>query len=252
MNCALMDSIDLRTIKNALRGRGTNLVYGERALQIDLERIRSAIVALDKPLQVWFINEHVADPETRIEAALCEHGGDPALCSSITSDVANLYRMFIDLTGDQQPFLSLRSIDASYFVTEKSSVSSLWHRDSATLTLFTTYLGYGTQWTPNTNVKRDYFVDRQKQDANDPDNLFLHDHNIIITTAQYGLGILKGELKCDENNKETTDFLSNFSAVDHNLDFNVGGGLIHRGPSRASTDHRLLLTISTFVVPAFL
>lgn len=252
MNYQFMDSVEITGIKDRLTPTATNLVYGERTLAIDPDEIRTAMKSLYKPLQVWFINEHVTDPAARIEAAIHESGGTPAPWLPVSADVASLYRLFIELTGERQPFLSLRMIDASYFDKSMPSVSSEWHRDCAALTLFTTYVGYGTQWTPDSNVKREYFVKRQKQSVNDPDELCLHDPAIVITTSLHGVGVLKGELQRHDNDPDTVDFLSNFSSVDRDVDFNIGRGLIHRGPARASKDHRLLLTISTFVVPDFL
>jgi hypothetical protein len=252
MNYQFMDTAEIGAMKDRLRPTAINLVYGERSLAIDPDETRTAMKSLNKPLQVWFINEHVTDPEERIEAVIRENGGDPAPWAPISTDVVLLYRLFIELTGERQPFLSLRVIDASYFDKSKSSVSSEWHRDCAALTLFTTYLGYGTQWTPDSNVKRDYFAKHQKQSVNDSDELLLHDPALVITTSIHGLGILKGELQRSDNDPDTYDFLSNFSSVDRDVDFNIGRGLIHRGPARASSDHRLLLTISTFVVPEFL
>jgi hypothetical protein len=252
MNYQFLDTMDFAAMKRRLRHASTNLVYGERSLPIDQDAIRQATMALDKPLQIWFINEHVVDPIARMKAHIRENGGNPSLWSSLFSDVAHLYRGFIELTGEQQPFLSLRAIDEAYFDKSKASVSSEWHRDSAVLTLFTTYLGYGTQWTPDSNVKRDYFAEHQQQSVNDSDHLLLHDPALVITTSVGGVGVLKGELQGRRDDPATEDFLSNFSSVDRDVDFNVGGGLIHRGPARASSDLRLLLTISTFVVPEFL
>lgn len=252
MNYQFMDTTDTALMKDRLRSTATNLVYGERSLAIDPDETRIALKSLNKPLQVWFINEHVTDPRSRIEAAVRESEGDPAAWSVVSTDVADLYRSFIELTGERQPFLSLRVIDASYFDKSKSSVSSEWHRDCAALTLFTTYLGYGTQWTPDSNVKRDYFVKHQQQCINDPDELLLHDPAIVITTSIHGVGIMKGEVQRHDNDPVAADFLSNFCSIDRDVDFNVGRGLIHRGPARVSNDHRLLLTISTFVVPEFL
>jgi hypothetical protein len=252
MNYQFMDTAEIAVMKDRLRPTATNLVYGERSLAIDPDETRTAMKSLNKPLQVWFINEHVTDPKARINAAIRENGGDPAPWTPVSADVAHLYKLFIELTGEQKPFLSLRVIDATYFDKSKSSVSSEWHRDCAALTLFATYIGYGTQWTPDSNVKRDYFVTRQQQNVNDPDEMLLHDPALVMTTSINGLGILKGELHRHDNDLGTVDFLSNFSSVDRDVDFNIGRGLIHRGPARSSSDHRLLLTISTFVVPEFL
>ena len=65
------------------------------------------------------------------------------------------------------------------------------------------------------------------------------------------VAILKGELRSDEQDAGTIDFLGNFIDSQNIPDFNRDGGLIHRG-DKTTHNGRMVLTITTHQQPEWM
>jgi hypothetical protein len=156
-------------------------------------------------------------------------------------------RLVAEATGDRRPFVSLRTIDESYFRPGAASVSSHLHVDTATVTLACTYVGAGTQWTPDGNVRRAEFRSRKMQRPDEPVDRLLVDPAVLTESPRFEISVLKGEIR-EHEDEHSREFLGNFLDPAEIAPYNVGGGLVHRGPG-ASGRTRLLLTVSSMRVP---
>lgn len=200
--------------------------------------------------QLWFINKPWEEELSRSEVLLKEHFGKAA--QPLITQMNCLLKLFTELTGDSAPFVSLRTITKDYFGEQNgASVSAGWHRDASVLTLQHTLSGETLEWTPNSNVRREYFEQTQIQPFSEGDNSMLMDAQEYQTLPFEHVAILKGELRPNEKDPETIDFLENFISTKDMPAFNIGNGLIHRGNAQTKYG-RLVLTISTHKLPEWL
>lgn len=241
----------VRDARNLLGNLEENLVIGIRPTRSWLADL-DLVPRSDERLQLWCANEHVKNISDKVRSATKNLSTSAEALDSLAADIGTLYRSFVSLSEHNAPFFSLRVIDDAYFKHQKTSVSAHYHRDAACLTLFCAYAGMGTQWTPDENVRREYFLRHQKQEHDVPDLSVLYDSNLVHTTPTFSVGVLKGELSPEEADFDARSFIANFLPIETLPRFNVGRGLIHRGPGRAATKPRLLLTLSSFNVPAYL
>lgn len=202
-----------------------------------------------EPYQFWFVQEDWGSNWNKFETSLSEHFN--ALAASIGRRCRTLLEIFSELTEDQVPFVSLRSITPEYFKETKASVSAGWHRDASVLTLQDTLMGEPLEYTHDDNVRREYFDKTQIQPFHTLDSAVLYRPEEFETIAHGCVAILKGEMRSDEQEEETLDFLSHFIDIGDIKDFNRGHSLIHRG-HKNTKNGRLVLTVSTHKIPAWI
>lgn len=201
------------------------------------------------PLQVWLVKEPVDLLNDRIYENLIKFGFDHQISLNITKDVQNLVNIFVDISGDKTPFVSLRTIDQDYFKEGQKSVSRDWHVDTSVLTLTCTYSGKGTEWTESNDFK---IREKFENDKILKDTDFDLTKEEIHAMNLFEVSILKGEIRKLED-VGSKEFLLNFINEDEIVPFNVNEGLLHRGPGYCDGDgRRLLLTVSTMRVPDWL
>ncbi len=202
-----------------------------------------------KPFQFWYVNESWRENWSNLEANVSDEFN--CMANDITSRCRKLLEIFTDLTEDDSPFVSLRAITPDYFKDSKASVSAGWHRDASVFTLQDTIMGEPLEFTDDENVRREYFDMNQIQPFSSADSAILKSENGVRLVPRECVAILKGELRSDESDEGTLDFLGNFIDTKNIEDFNHGRGLIHRG-HKDTKNGRLVLTVSTHKIPAWM
>ncbi|MFD6431498.1 DUF1826 domain-containing protein [Streptomyces venezuelae] len=238
------------TVADALTEPSVNLALHSRPVPTWASAVDDLVADIVEPYQFWLVNEDIDVLGERLRAGAGQlPGGHEEAVDALFDDVIALASVVSEACGDTRPFVSLRTIDASYFTAGASSVSSHMHLDTATVTLSCTYVGAGTEWTPDSNVIREQFGTRKMQRPDEPLGALVHDPDLVHESVRYEVSLLKGEIREDED-EGSLDFLSNFLEASEIERYNVGGGLLHRGPGTARGT-RLLLTVSTMRVPRF-
>jgi hypothetical protein len=202
---------------------------------------------LNRKFQFWFYNQDLDFLPAKLAAALPDLGlDDDNLNSALLDDVIAVARLLGNIGKTRSPFISLRTIGVEYFEKNQDSVSCCFHRDTTVLTAFRTYLGRGTEWVADDNVIRQIFDDHAIVGLGHPLVSFLHKPEEIFSTDVNTVGILKGEMNPDSMSQSTFDFVTNFISKEAIPKFNIGRGLIHRGPIIDPEELRLVLTVSSF------
>lgn len=196
--------------------------------------------------QFWLVNQPWTENQEALDASLVESFG-ASVSSDLYAQLSEMMFFFISVTGDAAPFFSLRIVDDEYIKSNGNSVSSQFHRDGSVLTLQYTIAGDTLEWTDNDNVRREFFGSTQIQPCDVDDKKILRDRNRVQKVPSGVIAILKGEMRKEEKDKNLLDFLDEVGVKSWD-DFNVGKGLIHRGPKEAR-GKRLVLTVSTHKVP---
>jgi hypothetical protein len=229
-----------------------NLAFYERTKDPIEELLIKDIDKLAPDYQFWSVRQsklHIIDP---LKKSFSKIGSlPPTTQSAILDDTIHLINMFIDVTGEQQPFVSLRSITEKYFSNNETSVSNRWHRDSTVISLFKTFVGAGTEWTPNDNVVRSAWAGVSIQQIHEPEAKYVNDPSLYYSSSCNTIGFLKGEISPQNIDARSLEFIENFISKDEIIEFNTGNSLIHRGPGAQSTEKRLVLTLSSFSKPLF-
>jgi hypothetical protein len=198
------------------------------------------------PIQFWSINKKLEGLAPKIERKLAGPLGRD-LAARIAADAAKLTNFMSRIAEDPRPFVSLRTVDGRYFTPGKKSVSRDWHVDSAALTLTCTYAGKGTEWCDATDKTRQKFRKRKIISGSIPTK-----RGSGHRMAPFEVSILKGELR-EREDPNSREFLLNFIGEGEFVNFNLGNGLLHRGPGfRPGDSRRLVLTVSTMRVPPWL
>ena len=250
MQSKISENLSVESYKNLLSKKEVKLVETKRDIPLWVDELK---IPLNKekvlPLQVWLINEPVDLLNDRLVDNLVKFGFSDEISKFIAKDVSYMVNFFIELTGDKNPFVSLRTIDSLYFKEGEKSVSKDWHIDTAVLTLTCTYSGRGTEWTTNDNPAIRKRFEDEKILKNVDFNL---DSNEIHEMGLFEASVLKGEIRNSED-KGSKEFLLNFLKEDEIEPFNINEGLLHRGPGYIKGDgRRLLLTVSTMRIPSWL
>lgn len=242
----------------ALADSAVNLAVHHRPAAPWLEAVRDLTTRIRTPYQFWSVRDDIGTLHDRLRTSALalltgavseRRPGDADAVEALFADVVDLAELLAETCGDRRPFVSLRSIDASYFTPGRSSVSSHLHVDTATATLTCTYVGRGTEWTPDDNVIRDALADRKMQRPDEPETALVHDPELFHRFGTFDVTVLKGEIRRRED-QGSRDFLANFLTANELEPYNEGAGLLHRGPGHHHGT-RLLLTVSTMRVPAF-
>ncbi len=224
-----------------------NLLVLASASEGICEGLSAAQNLLAPGFQFWAINQPLETISARLASSLLSLGPlDEELRADLFRDLNCLLASFTIYANCLRPFVSLRCVDADYLRANKDSVSACFHRDSTVLTLTKTYLGTGSQWVENHNVKREYFASHWKAPLAVPLSTFLYKPEQIHTLATGAVALLKGEFNCLTADDETKEFLTNFLPPAAKLVVNQGAGLIHRGPPLGLSERRLVLNISSF------
>jgi hypothetical protein len=163
------------------------------------------------------------------------------------SDIKMLIKYFIGLTKDNNPFISIRTIDENYFKSDGGiNVSRDWHIDNTAFTLACNYSGKGMEWMNNSDVNRDLFVESKSYIHGNPS---VSKKLEIMKVNALDVVLLKGELREIEDLR-SQEFLRDVLRYKDGTYYNTGNGLVHRGPGFDKGDTpRLLITISSFKKP---
>lgn len=167
----------------------------------------------------------------------------------LVQDVSAQVNFFSIVSGENYPFISFRIIIGGEIEKGEAKASRHFHRDSAALTLVCSYAGPGMEWVANNNVNREIFEQRHMQKEGEPDELFIKDTSQIFQFPTMAVGILKGELRPDEKDLSAKAFTQDLMGLKFDVPFNIGKGLIHRGPPQPKDKKRLIVTVSSFTVP---
>lgn len=200
--------------------------------------------------QFWMLGKEWKKNWDEIEIALSNQY--PTTESSLSPHIMNLLDLFTEVSGDPSPFISLRTIDTEYLKQQGArSVSAGWHRDASVLTMQHTLTGEPLEYTPDENVNRSYFDQNQIQSFCDADELPLKDPLNYNQVPLGQVAILKGEMRRNEIDSDTKEFLDHFIDASKTPNYNVGRGLIHRG-NKETENGRIILTVSTHKIPNWL
>ena len=238
---------DTNQIRMALANQSINAVtFPEPPRPTNLPYMPEAPL---RPFQFWLVREEWAANLTEFRKSIKSHFNEQA--EGLTQRCIALFEMFTKLTDDRAPFISLRAITPEYFKDSKASVSAGWHRDASVFTLQDTVMGEPLEYTDDSNVNRAYFNTTQIQPFETTNGHPLKRPDLIKAVPHGRVAILKGELRKDEKDKDTVDFLGNFIDINNIPEFNRHKGLIHRG-NKESLHGRLVLTISTHRIPGWM
>ncbi len=248
MKSIACEDLSVEAYRKALLSEEVNFVFTRRSTPDIYQKVKDTINSQNKlRLQTWLVNEPIEILGPRLRKDLKEFGFEKEVISWISDDVLSLVKIFVDLTSENQPFVSLRSIDGRYFDNQSRSVSKDWHVDTAVLTLTCTYSGRGTEWVVDDSSVRKNFETEKMPEL----NFSLADLQ-IEEMSLFEVGVLKGEIRNPEDN-HSKKFIKNFLNDDEIEPFNMNGGLLHRGPNYfENDDRRLLLTVSTMRIPEWL
>lgn len=244
-------NFNLTVLRNALSNSKVNLVYSKREVPTWLNPVVSTIKKTKSPFQFWAVKKETTSLTEDLEQSLNHFNWENEENKQyFIKDICQLVELFVRLTNDTTPFISLRTIDEQYFKANKKYVSKNFHVDTSVLTLICSYCGKGTMWLENENILRDEF-DREKMPTN-PTIIENQNGETVKEMKVYEIAIIKGEIRANEEPKNI-DFILNFITKEEIEIFNVGNGLIHSGPGYSEDDEkRLLITISTMKIPDFL
>ncbi|HSW88786.1 MAG TPA: DUF1826 domain-containing protein [Candidatus Saccharimonadales bacterium] len=243
--------LDVVSYQQALARPDVNLVHTTGEIPTWASDLEQAIAKTQGLFEFQFYNQDI----THLEAALVTSLEDIPFNNEhvqalFAQRILDLAQFMTAVSGERQPFVSLRTVDLRYFKPGQSSVSRELHVDSTALTLTETFCGRGTEWTDNGNVKREAFAGKKIQSVETPVATYLHDPRQMRSFGAYNTSILKGEIRGFENEDAgSLEFLQNFLSPDEITPFNVGQGLVHRGPGIEPGETRFLVTISTFKPP---
>lgn len=249
---AYCENLDVQKYKLLLAQPAINLVLTKRAEPKWLNDLNYTLANQEDRFQFWSVNKGVQHLQQDLEDSLSQLKWESSnVKQMLYNSTIELATFFVELTGEYQPFISLRSIDTRYFKAGQPSVSKHFHVDTAALTLCCTYFGKPTEWTPNNNVIRKSLVNQKIQQDNEDDDTYLANSAEIYDIPRYSIGILKGEIRTNET-EDSLEFLTHFVKKEEIVEFNLNKGLLHRGPIIKHGDRRLLLTISAMKIPAFM
>lgn len=236
--------------REALAKPYINLAFYERTHDlIEAVLLRNSDLIHDD-FQFWSVRQNLPVIENALAETIGNIGPLPVdVIELLHHDVRDLIRLFVDVTGETQPFVSLRTVARNYFVENPTSVSNRYHRDSSVITLFKTFMGNGTEWTPDENVIREPWKSVSIQGENEPDEKYVIDPRLVYPTTCKTIGFLKGETCPSTIDSRSLEFIKNFISMDEIVEFNVGGSLIHRGPGVKGDEKRVILTLSSFRLP---
>ncbi len=236
----------------ALADENVNLAFYERQSDPLEVLLHSHAHQINNNFQFWCVKKPIDQIEKSLEQSINGIGNLPVdILEQFHDDVLKLAQLFVEVTGENMPFVSLRTVTQDYFSLNQTSVSNRYHRDSSVISLFKTFLGSGTQWTTNENVIRAPWMKVSIQDIFEPDEKYLVDPSLFFETTCKTIGFLKGET-CPKNiDIRSLEFIENFISRDEIVEFNVGNSLIHRGPGINGNEKRVLLTVSSFRLPIF-
>ncbi len=247
---AYINKFEAAEFHSAIMKPSINLALYE-SKQCDLSGLLNPFLdQIDDKYQFWAKGQTLEKIKASLPLEISRIGALPSdLQQILIKHVFELVKMFSTVTGEDNPYVSLRSIVPSYFDGNETSVSSCYHRDAAFVTLFQTFIGNGTEWTPNSNVRREKWAESSMQEGSEPDSLFVFDTAKVNRTSNAVIGILKGESDPSNMDSRSMEFVQSFVSKDFLQKYNVGNGLIHRGPRTMLGEKRLLITVSTFRPP---
>ena len=235
---------DIDAFRKALSDSDVNVItFNEPARSEKLPYMPATPLS---PFQFWYVNENWKDNWDRFENSVADEFN--VMAKGISLRTRRLLEIFSEMTGDDKPFVSLRAITPEYFSGSTASVSAGWHRDASVFTLQDTMMGEPLEYTNDENVRRQYFDQKQIQPFATPDQDVLKEESAVLVVPKNNIAILKGELRADEADKDTLEFLDHFIDTTKMKDFNRGRSLIHRG-HKDTKNGRLVLTVSTHKVP---
>lgn len=242
-------TLTAETYRAALRTLTTQVAYTERLEPPWREGLASKVAQYTgEPIQIWLIREGTGALEIRLKQGLDTLTLSKGVLRALTEDVQSLVALFVELTGDETPFVSLRTVDDRYFTPDTASVSRDWHVDTSVLTLSTVYVGKGTEWIVESDLIHRYFEDKKILDVSHAEFEVLEIHRM----KPYEVSVLKGEIRAVED-VTSEEFLQHFIPKSDRSIFNEHSGLIHRGPGYVKGDpRRLVLTVSTMHIPDWL
>lgn len=245
-----LQTFEVEGYQKALQSDEVQIVYTSRDEPLWIDELQAVVQSSHAtPLQVWLINEPVALLENRLIDALHAFMVPADISVKLAEDVMALVEQFVRLTGDERPFVSFRTIDQSYFTDGQKSVSRNWHVDTSVLTLTCTYVGQGTEWTTYDTPEIRALCAHEKMLAEDAVSI---PKDAVAQMQRYEVSVLKGEIRNPED-ATSKEFLEHFLTPDEIKPFNVGCGILHRGPGYVAGDtRRLLLTVSSMRIPAWL
>ena len=208
----------------------------------DMANVTSLVRSLPDDYKLHLVSSPVDEVLQSISASLAEftYGHD---ASDFLNELDVAIQLFEEITGECNPFISLRIVTKEYLQQEHPSVSRYYHRDAATLTLTKCFAGEGAIYLDDDNVRRSYFdsesiATRDEDAAHDPGRF-----NVVPPGSWL---LLKGEIypEIDERNGGVFRFMLGEDVVFGN--YNRGNGLIHKGGRLAPGDRRLVFNINTF------
>lgn len=206
--------------------------------------------AIENEKQFWMLGKNWKENWKSLKGDVRTQYGSTS--HPLLAQVGQLLEIFSEVAQNPAPFISLRTVNRAYMERQGGrSVSAGWHRDASVLTMQHTLTGETLEYTPDDNVKREYFDKNQIQPFSDGDELALIDPENYISLPFGQIAILKGELRHTERDNDTKEFLSHFINVEDTPDFNIGRGLIHRG-NKETKFGRIVLTISTHKIPEWI
>lgn len=189
-----------------------NLVIWQRKLKPELqESIYSFLQAADVPFrlsQAVTPNSTLTYISSALERMEC--------VSDLSENIAELVDMFCCLFDLKQAGLRLTSLDRA--------MCPKFHVDLVPCRLVTTYQGLATEWLPHHSVDRSKLGAGSGGRADDESGLY-QDSAVIQQLGSGDVALLKGEL----------------------WDGNENAGLVHRSPTLAPGEKRLLLTLDFIV-----
>lgn len=240
------ENLSLRTLVSKIALPNINLAISRRNLSGVSRKKMKLMKGNSYSFDVKLFGKIDKSKHENIKYKISRYFNNRIISDLVCADIFEIYDEISKIFSENEPYFSLRSISPSDLAAEKMSVSSAWHRDAAAITLIVCYDGDGTHWTPNSNVYREYFEHRQMQEE------ILSDHQCLIDCEKFyqldtvDIAIIKGEMRKNETDKSTLKFYQDRNISLTSEDFNVGGGLIHRGPGMTSKRQRLLFTASFF------
>lgn len=240
--------IDVTSYKTALLNKHVNLVYSDN-YNLDFSHILSRVIhKFPTDYQFWSINKKNDAVQIRLAESIASVLADETCLSErLMRHIMRLFNFFCEVSGDTEPFISLRVVSANYLKLNYPSVSCCYHRDTAAMTLFQTLYGKGMEWLPNQSVNRAMFENTAIADIDDIVTITQNEDCRSLATSI--VGILKGEVDPKNIDERQCEFIRHFIPENEINAYNVGNGLIHRGPLLNDTEMRLVLTITTVRTP---
>lgn len=250
---AVIGPLNIEDIKENLTDSSVNLYIAENTFESGkLYDLATYLDKIKNPNNIkyqyhFYDREDTENISSEVSLTLKENFEiDTDISKYISTKIEELTNLMASVGQYPKPFVSFRIVNKGYLgVAESASVSREWHIDSAKYTLTATMFGSNTEWTPNYNVKREYFTGENKiMDPKDSELEAVTDPALVLSYNETSSAILKGELRVNEA-PSSLEFFEELGIKDY-VPYNENLGLVHRGPNLENDDMRLVLTISTF------